>query len=104
MVNNYPENQKPFSRLTVISGKDRYSETVKEKPKPANTFIFTHSIPKNIRRYDFNKLIKNRKGKILNFPGALSRQLLVYMDIHLEGIQVDTVAIHIGWSKRSFKL
>ena len=46
--------------------------------------------------YDFNKLIKNRKAEMLNFPGASSRQLLHYMDIHLEGIQVDTVVIHIG--------
>ena len=33
---------------------------------------------------------------MLNFPGASSRQLPVYMDIHLEGIQVDTVVIPIG--------
>ena len=33
---------------------------------------------------------------MLNFPGASSRQLQHYMDIHLEGIQVDTVVIHIG--------
>ena len=46
--------------------------------------------------YDFNKLIKNRKAKMLIFPGVSSRQLLHYMDIHLEGIQVDTVVIHIG--------
>ena len=61
-----------------------------------NTLIFTDSIPKGIRMYDFNKSIKNRKAKMLNFPGASSRQLLHYMDIHLEGIQVDTVVIHIG--------
>ena len=46
--------------------------------------------------YDFNNLIKNRKAKMLNFPGASSRQLLHYMGIHLEGIQVDTVVINIG--------
>ena len=46
--------------------------------------------------YDFNKLIKNRKAKMLNFPGASSRQLLHYMDIHLDTIQVDTVVTHIG--------
>ena len=46
--------------------------------------------------YDFNKLIKNRKPKMLNFPGASSRQLLHYMDIHLDAIQVDTVVTHIG--------
>ena len=36
--------------------------------------------------YDFNNLIKSRKVKMLNFPGASSRQLLHYMDIHLERI------------------
>ena len=96
VVNNNPENQKTFSRLPVIPGKDKYNETVKAKPEPMNTLIFTDSIPKGIRMYGFNKSIKNRKAKMLNFPGASSRQLLHYMDIHLEGIQVDTVVIHIG--------
>ena len=45
---------------------------------------------------DFNKLIKNRKAKMLNFPGALLRQLLHYVDVHLKGIKVDTVVIHIA--------
>ena len=45
---------------------------------------------------EFNGLIKNRKAKMLSFPGASSRQLLHHMDIHLEEIQVDTVLIHIG--------
>ena len=94
-VYNYPENQKSFPRLPVIPGKDTYSETVKAKPEPANALIFTDSIPKDIRMNDFNKLIKNRKANMLNFPSALSRQLLHYMDIHLEGIKVDTVVIHI---------
>ena len=61
-----------------------------------NTLIFTDSIPKNIRMNDFDKLIKNRKAKMLNIPGASSRQLLHYMDIHLGGIQVYTVIIHSG--------
>ena len=96
VVNNYLENQKTFARLPVISGKDKYSEAVKTKPEPANTLIFSDSIPEVIRLNGFNKLIKNRKAKMLNFLGASSRQLLHYMDIHLEGIQVDTVVIHIG--------
>ena len=45
---------------------------------------------------EFNKLIKNRKAKMINIPDASSRQLLHYMDIHLRGIQVDTVVIRIG--------
>ena len=46
--------------------------------------------------YDLNKLMKNRKSKTINFPGASSRQLLQYMYVHLEGIQVDTDIIHVG--------
>ena len=45
-----------------------------------------------MRMYDFNKLVKNRKAKMLNFLGASSRQLLHYM----ERVQVDTVVVHIG--------
>ena len=41
VVNNYPENQKTFVRLPIIPGKDKYSQTVKAKPEPKNTFIFT---------------------------------------------------------------
>ena len=82
--------------MLVITGKDKYSETVKAKPEPANTLIFTDSIPKGLRMFDFNKFIKNRKAEMLNFPGASPRQLLHYMNIHLDGIQVDTVVFHIG--------
>ena len=73
---------------------------MKSKSEPADTHIFRDSI------YDFHKLIKNRKAKVLNFPGASSRQLLNYMDINLEGIQVDTLVIRIRpfKSSRSFKL
>ena len=69
---------------------------MKGRPGPANTLIFTDSMPKGIRMNNFNKLIKNRKAKMLKFPCASLRQLLHYMDIHLEGIQIDTVVIHIG--------
>ena len=54
------ENQKTFSRLSIIPGKDKYSKTVKAKPEPINTFIFTDSIPKGIRMNKLNKLIKNK--------------------------------------------
>ena len=46
--------------------------------------------------YDLNKLMKNRKSKTINFSGASSRQLLQYMDVHLEGIQVVAGIIHVG--------
>ena len=73
VVNNYPEKQKTFARLPITPGKDKYSQTVKAKPEPAHTFIFTDSIPKGRRMNEFNGLIKSRKAKMLNFPGASSR-------------------------------
>ena len=39
--------------------------------------------------HEFNKLVRNRKATLLKFPGASSRQLLHYMDVHLEGNKVD---------------
>ena len=95
-VKDYPENQKTFARLPVIPGKDKYSETLKAKPEPVNALTFTDSIPKGIRMNYFNRLIKNSKGKMINFTSASSRQLLHYMDIHLEGTQFVAVVIHVG--------
>ena len=70
VVNNYPKNQKTFTSLPVIPSKDKYSQTVKAKPEPTNTFIFTDSVPKGILMNEFNRLIKNRKAKVLNFHGT----------------------------------
>ena len=44
----------------------------------------------------FNRLIKNYKAKMFNFPGASSHQLLRYLDVHLKDKSIDTVIIHIG--------
>ena len=46
--------------------------------------------------HKFNRLIKNRKAKMFNFPGASSHQLLHYLDIRLKDKSIDTVIIHIG--------
>ena len=32
---------------------------------------------------------------MFNFPGALSQQLLHYLDVHLKDTSIDTVIIHI---------
>ena len=45
--------------------------------------------------HKFNRLIKNRKAKMFNFPGALSQQLLHYLDVHLKDKSIDTAIIHI---------
>ena len=58
--------------------------------------IFTDSIAKRIRMYEFNRFIKNSKATMFNFPGASSHQMLHYLDVHLEDIQINTVVIHVG--------
>ena len=62
----------------------------------SNTISSTDSIPKGIQIHKFNRLIKNLKAKMLNFPGASSHQLLHYLDVHLKDKSIDTVIIHIG--------
>ena len=46
--------------------------------------------------HKFNRLTKNCKAKIFNFPGASSHQLLDYLDVHLKDKSIDTVIIYIG--------
>ena len=46
--------------------------------------------------YEFNSLLRNRSAKLLNFPGSSSKQMLHYIDIHLEDKSIDTVLLHVG--------
>ena len=87
------ENQ---SKLPIGSAKKAYSETVRLSPNSSNTLIFTDSIAKGIRMYEFNRFIKNSKAKMFSFPGASSHQMLHYLDVHLEDRQINTVVIHVG--------
>ena len=54
------------------------------------------SIPKVICMYECNSLLRNGKAKMLNFPGSSSKQMLHYIDIHLEEKSIDTVLLHVG--------
>ena len=51
-----------------------------------------------MQMHKFNRLIKNHKAKMFNFPGASSHQLLHYLDVHLKDKDksINTVIIHIG--------
>ena len=44
----------------------------------------------------FNRLIKNRREKMFNFPGASPHQLLHYLDVQLNKNPINSVIIHIG--------
>ena len=75
------ENQ---SKLPIGSAKTGYSEMLHLSPNSSNTLIFTDSVAKGIRMYEFNRFIKNSKGKMFSFLGASSHQMLHYLDVHLE--------------------
>ena len=70
---------------------------MKGRPEPANTLIFIDSIPKGIRVDDFNKLIKNRKAKMVTFPGAS-------LHGYSSGRNLSRYGRNPYWSKRSFEI
>ena len=44
--------------------------------------------------HEFNWFIKNGKETMLNFPRPSSHKMSHYLDIHLEGRQINTDVIH----------
>ena len=65
-------------------------------PNSSNTLIFTDSITKGIGMHEFNRFIKNGKATMFNFSDASSHQMLQYLDVHLDGRQINTVVIYVG--------
>ena len=93
VVNENLLKQNSLQNLPLVPGKRNYCEAAQQRPSPYNTLVFTDSIPKGIRTYEFNSLLRNRKAKMLNFPGSSSKQMLHYIDIHLE--DKSTVLLHV---------
>ena len=46
--------------------------------------------------YQFNRTLRNRRAKMLNFQGASSNEILHYIDVHLKEKLIDTVIVHVG--------
>ena len=88
--------QTPFEEVPVVPSEKSHSKATRSHNSVFNTTIFTDTIPKGIQMHKFNSLIKNRKAKMFNFPGALSRQLLYYLDVHLKDKSIDNVIIDTG--------
>ena len=99
VINRHPENQTTFqnkrtsqNNLPIVPGKQTYKNAAVQKRKlPAKTPILSHSIAREINIYEFNKYIKYDRANLLTFPGATSRHLLHYLDIHLEDRNTETV-------------
>ena len=51
--------------------------------------MFTDSIPKGIRIRELNIFITNDKVKLISSPGATSKEILHYVDVHLTNSSAD---------------
>ena len=92
VVNENLSKQNSLQNLLLVPGK----RPAQQRPSPYNTLIFMDSILKGICMHEFNSLLKNRKAKMLNFPGSSSKKMLHYIDIHLEDRSFDTALFYVG--------
>ena len=90
------QRQTAFNRTPVAPGHKSFSEATKSSTNSYNTLIFSDSIPKGIRIYQFNRALRNFRAKMLNFPGASSNEILHYINVHLREKLIDIVIIHVG--------
>ena len=58
--------------------------------------IFTDSIPKGIRIRELNSFIERGKTKMGSFPGATSKEILHYLDVHQINSSADVVILYVG--------
>ena len=96
VVNENLPQQNSLQNLPLVPGKRNYCDAAQQRPSPYSTLIFTDRILKGICMHEFNSLLRNRKAKMLNFPGSSSKQMLHYINIHLEDKSIDTVLLHVG--------
>ena len=67
------EKQSSLQNPPLVPGKQNYCEATQLHPSSHSMLIFTDSIQKCICMYEFNSLLRDNKGQILNFPGSSSK-------------------------------
>ena len=75
VMNKNTEKQNSLQNVPLVPGKRNYCEATLPRQSLQNTLIFTDSIPKGIRMYEFNSLLRNGKAQMLNFLGSSSKQM-----------------------------
>ena len=96
VINKYPQRQTDFLRPPVIPGTKLFSEASLPSKGQRNILIFTDNTPKGIRIRELNSLFKKGKTKMVSFPGATSKEILHYLDVHLTNSSADAVILHVG--------
>ena len=90
------QRQTAFKRTPVVPGHSFSEVTKPMSTNSYNTLIFSDSIPKGTQMYQFNRALRNRRAKMLNFPGASSNKILHYINVHLKEKLIDIELIHVG--------
>ena len=96
VINKYPESQTNFTQPPAVPGTKLFSEASLPSKDQRDILIFTDSIHKGIRIRDLKTFIKNGKTKMVSFPGATSKEILHYLDIHLTSSSADANILHVG--------
>ena len=96
VINQYANNDINFKQPRTVPGEKSYKDAVNPIINNHKIVIFTDSIPKGIRYYEFNKHINRGSAKFKTFPGLKSNELLHYIEPTLQEETYDAAIIHVG--------
>ena len=95
VINTYPENQAVFSSPAIVPGTKSFSEAVRTQRDKKNILFVIDKISKGIHFKEFNGFSSNGNAKMVNIPGAISKKILHYLNIHFSNSSTDTVVVHV---------
>ena len=91
VINTHPENQAVFSSPAIVPGTKSFSEAVRTQRDKKNILFVIDKISKGIHFKEFNGFSSNGNAKMVNIPGAISKKILHYLNIHFSNSSTDTV-------------
>ena len=96
VIYKYPERQINFLRTPVVPDTRLFNEASLPSKGQRNILIITDNILKAIRIREPNSFITNGKTKIVSCPGATSKEILHYLDVHQTNFFVYTIILYVG--------
>ena len=83
-------------RTPVVPDTRLFNEASFPSKGQRNILIITDNILKAIRIREPNSFITNGKTKIVSCPGATSKEILHYLDVHQTNFLVYTIILYVG--------
>ena len=87
VVNNHPENQHSFGRK-FSAPESKFSKR--------KIVIFSDSIPRGIRLWEFNYWLHKGYAQLKSFPGGTSNEILYYVEPALQNKNFEDALLHVG--------